>query len=47
MTVQTMRRVDALKPWYAFRSAATGQYVTRWYALLHPRETVKERRIRQ
>ncbi len=26
-----------------YRSAKTGEYVTRWYALRHPRTTVKER----
>lgn len=41
------RRLDALKPWYVFRSAITGQYVSRLHALLHPNETVKERRWRK
>lgn len=36
-------RFDALKPRYRFRSAATGRYVSRAFALLWPRETVKER----
>lgn len=40
------RRIDALKPWYVFRSAITGQFVSRWYALLNPAHTVKERRWR-
>lgn len=37
------RRIDTLKPGYRFRSAITGQFVTRFYAFLHPRETVKEK----
>lgn len=37
------KRIDAFKPGYRFRSAVTGKYVSRWYALLFPRETVKER----
>ncbi len=28
---------------YRFRSAETGKYVPRWYALCHPRTTVAER----
>ena len=32
-----------LHPLYRFRSAVTGQYVTRAYAALHPRECVRER----
>ena len=42
--MNTIRRRDALKPWLAFRSAITGQYVSRLYALLHPAETVSEKR---
>ena len=38
-----MKRLDALRPRYVFRSAVTGQYVSRLFAFLHPRETVKER----
>lgn len=38
-----VRRIDALNPRYRFRSAVTGLFVSRWYALLHPRETVRER----
>lgn len=38
-----IRRRDVLNPRYRFRSAVTGQYVTRLFALLHPRETMKER----
>lgn len=33
-----------LHPRYAFRSAITGQFVTRAFALLHPRECVRERK---
>jgi hypothetical protein len=43
MLVYTIRRRDALKPGYRFRSAITGEFVSRWYALLHPATTVKER----
>lgn len=35
-----------LSPRYRFRSAVTGQYVSKAYALLHPRETVRERVLR-
>lgn len=38
------KRTDALKPWYVFRSAMTGRYVSRLFALLNPAHTVKERR---
>lgn len=45
MTIhQPTRRRDTLKPWLVFRSAETGRYVTRLYALLHPATTVSERR---
>lgn len=30
-------------PKYRYRSAETGEYVTKVYALLHPSTTVKER----
>lgn len=30
--------------WHNFRSAITGRFVTLKYALMHPRETVRERR---
>lgn len=43
MIAEPCRRRDALNPRYRFRSAVTGQFVPRWFALLHPRETVKER----
>lgn len=41
---EPVKRRDALKPWLLFRSAVTGRYVSRLYALLHPAETVSERR---
>lgn len=44
MLSKTIKRIDALKPWLVFRSALTGRYVSRAFALLHPRETVSERR---
>lgn len=37
------RRLDAFKRRYVFRSARTGRYVPRWYALLFPSETVREK----
>ena len=43
MILTTIRRRDVLKPWYRFRSAETGEFVTRLYALLHPATTIKER----
>ena len=43
MLQQTIRRRDALNWRYRFRSAVTGRYVSRAFALLWPRETVKER----
>ena len=44
MTITTpIRRRDILKPGYVFRSAITGQYVSRLFALLNPAHTVKER----
>lgn len=44
MTVATpVRRRDVLKPGYVFRSAITGQFVTRLFALLHPKSTMKEK----
>ncbi len=36
-------RRDALRRGWRFRSAVTGQYVTRAYALLFPASTVRER----
>jgi len=38
-----MRIIDALNPRYAFRDAGTGKFVSRLYAILHPRTTTKER----
>lgn len=38
------RRRDAFNLRYRFRSAVTGRFVTRFYALLHPKETVRERK---
>jgi hypothetical protein len=44
MTIhEPTKRLDALKRKYRFRSSVTGRYVSRLYALLFPRETVKER----
>lgn len=43
---QPTRRLDALKWWLVFRSARTGQYVSRLYALRYPNATVSERRWR-
>lgn len=36
-------RLDALKPRWRFRSAVTGLFVSRAYALLWPAQTVRER----
>ena len=39
-----MKRIlHLLSPRYRFRSAITGQWVSKAYALLHPSETVAER----
>ena len=38
-----MRIIDALNPRYAFRDAGSGKFVSRIYATLHPKTTVKER----
>lgn len=43
MIATPTRRRDVLNPRFVFRSSVTGQFVTRWFALLHPRETYKER----
>lgn len=40
------RRCDVLRPSLRFRSAITGRYVSRLYALLSPSFTVSERRGR-
>lgn len=37
------RTIALLSPRWQFRSAITGLYVSKAYALLHPRETVRER----
>lgn len=37
------RIIGLISPRYAFRSSVTGKYVSKAYALLHPRETVRER----
>lgn len=39
-----MKKRDVLNPRLRFRSAITGQYVSRVYALLNPSTTVSERR---
>lgn len=36
------RIVGLLSRRYAFRSSVTGEYVSKAYALLHPRETQRE-----
>ena len=43
MLLNAVRRRDVLNPRYRFRSAVTGLFVSRAYALLRPRETIKER----
>jgi hypothetical protein len=40
---EPVRRRDVLKRRFVFRSAVDGRFVSRAYALLFPRETVKER----
>lgn len=45
MISESPTRLDVLKPWYVFRSAETGRFVSRWFALRYPNETVKERRL--
>jgi hypothetical protein len=37
------RIIGLVSPRYRFRSAETGQYVSKAYALLHPGTTVRER----
>ena len=37
------RIIGLVSPRYRFRSAVTGEFVSKAYALLHPRETVRER----
>lgn len=41
---EPMRKRDVLNPRYVFRSAITGRYMSRIYALLHPSTTVRERK---
>jgi hypothetical protein len=43
MVAEPTRRRDVFSRHYVFRSAITGRYVTRAYALLFPHLTVKER----
>lgn len=47
MIDQPTRRRDTLKPWRRFRSAVTGEFVSRWFALANPRETISERVARK
>ena len=44
MLTEPVKLHHIFKPWFTFRSAVTGEYVSRAYALLHPNETVAERR---
>lgn len=39
MIAQPTRRRDVLKWWLQFRDSETGEYVSRFYALLHPKTT--------
>lgn len=41
---EPIRRRDTLNPWLVFRSAVTGRYVSRLYAMFNPATTVSERR---
>ncbi len=43
MTLEHIRRRDTLNPRYCFRSAITGLFLSRLYALLNPTITVRER----
>jgi len=43
MLIEPTRRRDVFKRGYRFRSAVTGRYVSRLFALLRPRETIRER----
>ncbi len=38
-----MRIIDAINPRYVFRSSVTGHFVSRLYAVMHPRETIREK----
>lgn len=42
-----IRKRDTFRLSLRFRSAITGRYVSRLYALLHPATTVSERRQRE
>ena len=46
MLAHTIRRRDAFRPSLRFRSAISGRYVSRAYALLWPQHTVSERKPR-
>lgn len=46
MPFPPIKRRDVLRPSLVFRSAITGKYVSRLYALLHPSTTVSEKRTR-
>lgn len=41
---QTIRRRDVFKRGYRFRSAITGRFVSRIFALFNPSTTVRERK---
>jgi hypothetical protein len=43
MLLEATRRRDVFNPRFKFRSAVSGQYVSRAFALLWPRECVRER----
>lgn len=43
MTHEPTRRRDTLNPRFRFRDARTGLFVSRFYALLWPQYTVRER----
>lgn len=47
MIHRATRRRDVFKPWYVFRSAITGRYVSRLEALISPQFTVREKRWRK
>lgn len=37
------RLIALLHPKWRFRSSVTGHFVSKWYALTHPKTTVRER----
>jgi hypothetical protein len=41
--LEPARKRDFFNPRYRFRSAITGQFVPRWFALARPSVTVRER----